>query len=92
MKEKQTCRHLPEDDTDTTPPYYHINLLAPYFILPFIYCDGVARRDPRQANRRQAQRSCPLWEEPPEGILDILLRARGFVFFAGATLSREIDL
>ena len=51
------CRHLPEDDTDTTPPYYHINLLAPYFILPFIYCDGRETRPP-SGHRRQAQRSC----------------------------------
>ena len=67
MKEKQPCRHLPEDDTDTTPPYYHINLLAPYFILPFIYCDGVARRDPRQATGGRLNAVAPPAQGPPEG-------------------------
>ena len=61
------CRHLPEDDTDTTPPYYHINLLAPYFILPFIYCDGVARRDPHQATGGRLNAVAPPTQGPPEG-------------------------
>ena len=36
---------------------------------------------PPRGHRRQAQRSCPLWEEPPEGILDIFLCALVFFLF-----------
>ena len=38
---------------------------------------------PPRGHRRQAQRSCPLWEEPPEGILDIFLCALVFFSFFG---------
>jgi len=41
---------------------------------------------PPRGHRKQVQRSCPLWEEPPEGILDILLCALVFFLFFGILL------